>query len=185
MEDCSIFTHLVVVGWHHHLFSFSNFACSFFLSSYSPPKKNKFSLAKYILPFFFPSTDQIFSFSKNFPTSFASDCFIAGTSTTKMKPSNKYLHCSFTWSSLQLQKLWISSQEHFVTNEWLTNDCWLIVILSFRQHMAMYNSLPNAFCQLGTFSWKNTAVLLDFVQIRGGGPAQMFCHIFKRCIFGQ
>ena len=34
---------------------------------------------------------------------------------------------------------------------------------------------------------KNTALLLDFVKMRGGeGPAQILCrHIFKRCMFGQ
>ena len=42
-------------------------------------------------------------------------------------------------------------------------------------------------CIQGRSHEKNTAVLLDFVQIRGGveGPAQFFGHIFKRCIFGQ
>ena len=40
-------------------------------------------------------------------------------------------------------------------------------------------------CGLGKVSRKNVAVLLDFVQIRGGGgggPAQFF---FLKCIFGQ
>ena len=31
---------------------------------------------------------------------------------------------------------------------------------------------------LGKASRKNVAVLLDFVQMRGGGPAQIFCHLF-------
>ena len=30
---------------------------------------------------------------------------------------------------------------------------------------------------LGVVSRKKVAVLLDFVQIRGGGPAQIFCHL--------
>ena len=38
---------------------------------------------------------------------------------------------------------------------------------------------------LGTVSLKKVAVLLDFVQKRGGGegPAQMFCPLFTNCIY--
>ena len=30
---------------------------------------------------------------------------------------------------------------------------------------------------------KKVAVLLDFVQMRGGGPAQIFCPLFTNCIY--
>ena len=37
---------------------------------------------------------------------------------------------------------------------------------------------------LGTVSRKKVAVLLDFVQMRGGeGPAQIFCPLFTNCIY--
>ena len=40
--------------------------------------------------------------------------------------------------------------------------------------------------QLGKVSQKKVAVLLDFVQMRGGeGPAQIFCPLFTNCILGQ
>ena len=39
---------------------------------------------------------------------------------------------------------------------------------------------------LGKVSREEVAVLLDFVQMRGGeGPAQIFCPLFTNCILGQ
>ena len=35
----------------------------------------------------------------------------------------------------------------------------------------------------GMVSRKKVAVLLDFVQMRGGGPAQIFCPLFTNCIY--
>ena len=34
-------------------------------------------------------------------------------------------------------------------------------------------------------SRKKVAVLLDFVQMRGGGPCPIFLSPFHKCIFGQ
>ena len=37
--------------------------------------------------------------------------------------------------------------------------------------------------QKGKVPRENVAVLLDFVQMRGGGPAQIFCPLFTNCIY--
>ena len=47
----------------------------------------------------------------------------------------------------------------------------------------MQNS-AHELCLLGKVSRKKVAVLLDFVQMRGGeGPAQISCPLFTNCIY--
>ena len=45
--------------------------------------------------------------------------------------------------------------------------------------------LVNCVLTLGKVSRKNAAVLLDFVQMRGGKPCLNFLSPFHKCIFGQ
>ena len=50
-------------------------------------------------------------------------------------------------------------------------------------HISHY--VTNQYCVLWKVSRKNAAVLMDFVQMRGGAPCPNFLPSFHKCIFGQ
>ena len=61
-----------------------------------------------------------------------------------------------------INKLWI--KKDFILRRGLQ----ILILLTNLEHRVF-----------GTFSRKKTAVHLDFVQMRGGGgPVQIFCHLF-------
>ena len=70
-------------------------------------------------------------------------------------------------SSLMVQ---VSFQNYFLANKTLSN-------------YQITNIKDELDTKLGKISQKKVAVLLDFVQMRGGGSCPNFCPLFTNCIY--
>ena len=57
--------------------------------------------------------------------------------------------------------------------------------LHYKQDHLRMNVAADQTIIVGTVSRKKVTVLLDFVQMRGGGPCRNFLSTFRKCIFGQ